>query len=39
MKTPSLNDKRWATIRLERFVPTLYNSKVSDSVEGRLELC
>jgi hypothetical protein len=27
------------TIRLERFVQTHYNSKVSESVEGRLELC
>ena len=27
------------TIRLERFVQTLYNSKVSESVEELLELC
>jgi hypothetical protein len=27
------------TIQLERFVQTLYNSKVSESVEELLELC
>jgi hypothetical protein len=35
----AINEQRYSTIRLERFPQSLYNCKVSESVEDRLELC